>query len=83
MVRPPLAFLSQTVVLSHLSACANGSDDYTSWVEDVKMHLSRPSPCGKRLDGISTTFRELQEAHTGKALRMSPNGRCIHQTKGV
>jgi len=29
----------KTVVLSHLSARADGSDDYTSRVEEVKMHF--------------------------------------------
>jgi hypothetical protein len=30
----------QALELSHLSACADGSDDNTSWVEEVKMHFS-------------------------------------------
>jgi ribonuclease BN (tRNA processing enzyme) len=30
----------KTVVLSHLSARADGSDDYTPWVEEVNTHFS-------------------------------------------
>ncbi len=30
----------KTVVLSHLSARADGSDDYTPWVAEVKKHFS-------------------------------------------
>jgi len=63
----------QALVLSHLSARADGSDDYVVG-RGGQNALSRPSPRGKRLDGILTTFREMQEAHTGKAQRMSPSG---------
>jgi hypothetical protein len=63
----------QALVLSHLSARADGSDDYVVG-RGRQNALSRPSPRGKRLDGILTTFREMQEAHTGKAQRMSPSG---------
>ena len=30
----------KTVVLSHLSARADGSDDYTPWAAEVKKHFS-------------------------------------------
>jgi len=60
----------QALVLSHLSARAGGSDDYVVG-RGGQIALSRPSPRGKRLDGILTTFREMQEAHTGKAQRMA------------
>jgi hypothetical protein len=39
-------------------------DDYTSWVEKVKVHYVLVAK-----GGILTTFREMQEPHTGKAQR--------------
>jgi ribonuclease BN (tRNA processing enzyme) len=30
----------KTLVLSHLTARADGSDDYTPWAEEVKKHFS-------------------------------------------
>ena len=77
------ANVKKTVVLSHLSARADGGDDYTSWVEEVKMHLPAQVLVAKDLMEFDHLPRDARSSHTQGAADVAPSGQLPPSRQGA